>query len=149
MAVRRHPGGSGRTMMSCLESQLMQEYPRRLRTLLISMVPTWRNVKLTLVVDNLPRLLKVDWVDAFIVSIILIPRNILDLSTMSRATGLARLRRIWVLDSLVEEESIIGSSSLDEPMHRLDDVGLVGDLSRVGRVICEHYYIFGSISVSF
>ena len=96
MAVRRHPGGSGRTMISCLESQLMQEHPRRLRTLLISMVPTWRNVKLTLVVDNLPRLLKVDWVDAFIVSIILIPRNILYLSTMSRATGLARLRRIWV-----------------------------------------------------
>jgi hypothetical protein len=94
MAVRRHPGGSGRTMMSCLESQLMQEYFRMLRTLWISMFPTGRNVELTLVVDNLPRLLKVDWVDTFIVSIVLITRNILDLSTMSRATGLAKLKRI-------------------------------------------------------
>jgi len=66
-----------------------------------------------LVVNDLPRLLEIDGVDAFIVSIVLIPRNVLDLSTMSRATILARLRVIRESDSLVEKESVVRPSSLD------------------------------------
>jgi hypothetical protein len=48
----------------------------------------------------------------------------------------------------MEEQGIIGTSTLYEPMHCLDHIGLVGDLTGVLRVVSQHDYILGPISVS-
>jgi hypothetical protein len=104
---------------------------------------------LTLIIDNLACLLEIHRVDAFVIAIILVSRRILDLTSVSRARIVSTGATMTQKDLLVEEEGIIRSSSLYQPMHGLNHVGLGRDLSWVPSIVGKHDDILWLVSVSF
>lgn len=115
MAVRRHPAGRGRTRRMC------------------TAVSSCSLAQLTLVVDNVAGLLKVDRVDDLVVPVVLVSVLVLGLAAVAR---------------VVEEERVVGTRALHEPLHRRNHVGARRDLARVPRVVRQHHHVVGLVPVA-
>lgn len=50
-------------------------------------------------------------------------------------------------NSLVEEQGVVGLSTLNEPSHGLDHIRSRGDLTGIARIVCENDNVFRVVSV--
>lgn len=94
MAVSRHPGGSGRTMMACLVRSAGP--PKETRCIMLTLRISAKfdraesNAKtLTLVIDNVSHLLEVQRINHLVISIVLVPRGVPCLSSVTGASSSA------------------------------------------------------------